>query len=202
MSEIGKPEEDTGRGAQPVTVFVSDPSAEAERVAQALRGAGYAVVDVPLSMLVARVAVQRPKVILVDADADGAMDAVARVRELSETDAIDVVFLGKAGAALSGIDDAVAHEGSGFFARPVDVSALLRKIDALTGGPNRPAPRPTTPPPSFRSSRPPPPSASGPPSLPPPSMRSPEIRPSARATPPPRAAPRADDRRASGVGGL
>ena len=39
------------------TVFVSDPSAEAERVAQTLRAAGYTVVDVPLSMLIARVAV-------------------------------------------------------------------------------------------------------------------------------------------------
>jgi hypothetical protein len=185
VTEIGKSEDDTSRGAQPVTVFVSDPSAEAERVAQALRAAAYAVVDVPLSMLVARVAVQRPKVILVDADADGAMDAVARVRELSETDAIDVVFFGKQGAALSGIDDAVAHEGSGFFARPVDVPALLRKIDALTGGANRPVPRPTTPPPSFASSRPPPSGSGAPPSLPPPSMRSPDLRPGPRATPPP-----------------
>lgn len=181
MTEIGKPEEDAGRGGSPVTVFVSDPSAEAERLAQGLRSAGYAVVDVPLSMLVARVAVQRPRVLLLDADADGAMDVVERVRELSETDAIDVVFLGRPGAALSGIDDALAHEGSGFFARPVDVAALLRKVDALTGGANRAAPpRPTTPPPSLPSSRPPP---SGHPSLPPPSMRSPG---GARPTPPPR----------------
>ena len=182
MTETGKNDDETSRGALPVTVFVSDPSAEAERVAQGLRAAGYAVVNVPLSMLVARVAVQRPKLILVDADADGAMEAVARVRELSETDAIDVVFLGKAGEAMSGIDDALANEGSGFFARPVNVAGLLRKVEALTGGPNRPVPRPTTPPPSFPSSRPPP---SGHPSLPPPSMRSPDLRPSARATPPP-----------------
>ena len=164
-----------------MTVFVSDPSAEAERVAQALRSAGYAVVDVPLSMLVARVAVQRPKLILVDADADGAMEAVARVRELSETDAIDVVFLGKAGEAMSGIDDALANEGSGFFARPVDVAGLLRKVEALTGGPNRPVPRP-----DHAASVVPvvasPPYIAASPSLPPPSMRSPDLRPSARAT--------------------
>jgi hypothetical protein len=182
--DSGKPDDETSRGPQPVTVFVSDPSAEAERVAQALRGAGYSVVDVPLSMLVARVAVQRPKVILVDSDADGAIDAVGRVRELSDADAIDVVFLGKAGGALSGIDDALASEGSGFFPRPVDIPALLRKVDALTGGASQPVSRPTTPPPSFPSSRP---SPSVQPSLPPPSMRSPDLRPGARATPPPRA---------------
>src|ERR1700722_13636991 len=106
--ETGRSGDDTARGTQPVTVFVSDPSAEAERIAQALRGSGYLVVDVPLSMLVARVAVQRPKLILVDADADGAVDAVARVRELSETDAIDVGFLGK-----SGEGDGLADEGGG-----------------------------------------------------------------------------------------
>ncbi len=145
MTEIGKAEGEASRGD--VTVFVSDPSAEAERVAQALRSAGYVVVDVPLSMLVARVAVQRPKVILVDADAEGALAAVARVRELSESQAVDVVFLGKPGRAVPGMDEALAREGSGFFGRPVDVAALLRKVDALTGGASRPMPRPTTPPP-------------------------------------------------------
>jgi len=143
VTDIGKADDETGHGSTPVTVFVSDPSAEAERVAQALRASGYAVVDVPLSMLVARVAVQRPKVLLVDADAEGATEAVARVRELSETDAIDVLFLGKPDDTLLGVDD----EGSGFFERPVDVGALVRKVDALTGGANRPMPRPTTPPP-------------------------------------------------------
>ncbi|HWL84710.1 MAG TPA: hypothetical protein VNO21_02850, partial [Polyangiaceae bacterium] len=58
-----------GRKITKATVFVSDPSVEAERISQALRNDGYAVVDVPLSMLVARVAVQRPRVVLVDADA-------------------------------------------------------------------------------------------------------------------------------------
>jgi DNA ligase (NAD+) len=59
-----------------VTVFVSDPTAEAERVSEALRAAGFQVIDVPLSMLVARVAVQRPHVVIVDADAEGALEAI------------------------------------------------------------------------------------------------------------------------------
>ncbi len=178
MTEIGKRDDEVGQGAAPVTVFVSDPSAEAERLAQALRAAGYAVVDVPLSMLVARVAVQPPKLILVDADADGAVEALARIHEVSEAGSIDVVLLGKRGDAMGEMDD----EGGGFFARPVDVGALLGKVDALTGGSNRAMPHPTTPPPSFPSSRPPP--SSGPPSLPSPSMRSPELRPISRPAPP------------------
>jgi hypothetical protein len=146
--------EDDARGPSP-TVFVSDPSAEAERIAQALRATGYVVVDVPMSMLLARVAVQRPRVVLVDADAEGALESVGRLRELPDAEGIDIIFLGHAGEALKGAEDALAHEGSGFFDRPVDVPSLVRKVEALTGGPlhdDLPA-RASTPPPSLPSSR-------------------------------------------------
>ena len=113
------------------TVFVSDPSAEAERVAQALRAAGYTVVDVPLSILVARVAVQRPRVVVVDADGEGALDTVARMRELADSESIDILFMGRLGAAFQVPEEALVHEGSGFFARPVDAEAVVRKVDAL-----------------------------------------------------------------------
>jgi hypothetical protein len=113
------------------TVFISDPSVEAERIAQSLRAAEFHVVDVPLAMLVARVAVQRPRVVILDADAEGALDAVARMRELPDADGIDVLFCGRPGAALAGAEDALAHEGSGFFSRPVNVPMLLKKIESL-----------------------------------------------------------------------
>src|SRR5580658_5040738 len=68
LTLVGEGRLDEGGARGPIaTVFVSDPTAEAERVARELRAAGYAVVDVPLSMLVARVAVQHPRIILVDA---------------------------------------------------------------------------------------------------------------------------------------
>jgi hypothetical protein len=66
----------------PATIFVSDPSAEADRLSTALRGKGYNVIDVPLSLLVARVAVQMPALILLDVDAEGALDEVIRVRAI------------------------------------------------------------------------------------------------------------------------
>jgi DNA-binding response OmpR family regulator len=159
----------------PLTVFVSDPSAEAEKITQALRAAGYAVVDVPMSMLIARVAVQTPRLILVDADAEGALDAISRLRDLPDAEAIDVVFIGKEGAALQGPEDAMAHEGSGFFSRPVDVPALVRKVQVLTGGPvGKDAPARTSSPPSVGGQQPA--AAAGdekarPMSLPPASMR-------------------------------
>ena len=46
------------------TVFITDAADESSRVADTLRAAGYAVVDVPLSLLVSRVGVQRPQVVL------------------------------------------------------------------------------------------------------------------------------------------
>jgi hypothetical protein len=153
------------------TVFVSDPTAEAERVAHALRASGYVVVDVPLSMLVARVAVQHPRVILVDADGEGALDVVERMRELPDADVIDVLFVSKPGGAIGSQEEALAHEGSGLFVRPVDVPALVRKVEALTGGVQEPSDgsRTSTPPPSIPSSASKRPSV--PPVLPPPSMR-------------------------------
>jgi hypothetical protein len=116
------------------TIFISDPSVEAERITQALRLAEFHVVDVPLSMLVARVAVQRPRVVILDADADGALDAIARMRELPDAESIDVVFCGRPGAVLSSAEDALAHEGSGFFSRPVNVPTLIKKVESLVSG--------------------------------------------------------------------
>jgi hypothetical protein len=203
----GPPGSDSSRDVAreaPLTVFVSDPSAEAERMTQALRAAGYAVVDVPLSMLIARVAVQVPRVILVDADAEGALDAVSRLRDLPDAEAIDVVFVGKEGAALQSPEDALAHEGSGFFSRPVDVPGLVRKIQVLTGGPmGKEAPtRPSAPPPAL--SYPGGADGSRPMTLPPASMRAgsepPRLDKRVSDRPPPRSQPPAADTGAHGAG--
>jgi hypothetical protein len=193
--------DDRGHRGTVATVFVSDPTAEAERFAQALRGAGYVVVDVPLSMLVARVAVQHPRVVLVDADAEGALDVVSRMRELPDAEAIDVLFVARPGGAVASPEEAVAHEGSGLFVRPVEIAALVRKVDALTGGAGTPGDdeaRSSTPPPSIpssskkRSSAPPMPM----PSLPPASMRVTSMIPGLPELKPP-IAPRATSARPS-----
>jgi hypothetical protein len=174
--------DDGGARGQITTVFVSDPTAEAERVAQALRVGGYAVVDVPLSMLVARVAVQVPHVILIDADSDGALDAVSRMRELPDADDIHVLFLARPGGAVASPEEALAHEGSGLFVRPVDVPALVRKVAVLAGGPRSPS----SPPSYTLSGRDP---NEGAPSLPPASMRSIPASPPTPVPPPTAARP-------------
>ncbi len=190
----GRLEEGGVRG--PVTtVFVSDPTAEAERAAQALRVAGYAVVDVPLSMLVARVAVQCPSVVLIDADSDGALDAVTRMRELPDADDIHVLFVARPGGTIASPEEALAHEGSGLFVRPIDVPVLVRKVEALAGkprSPSSPAPlardvhalQPSLPPPSMRALPYAPPTPVPPPLVP--RGRSPSEPPPSGAALPPR----------------
>ncbi len=125
-------------------IFVSDASAEAERLISTLRARGYQVVDVPLGLLVSRVSVQRPALILCDADAPGALESVERIhRDLPGGHRVDVVFIGeRAGASSSELASAIEREGSGSFHRPVDDAALARKVEALIGPPTRHEPRP------------------------------------------------------------
>ncbi|MDF3066525.1 MAG: hypothetical protein K0R38_2126 [Polyangiaceae bacterium] len=102
------------------------------------------MVDVPLGLLVNRVSVQRPALILCDADAPGAVESVERIhRDVPGGHRVDVVFIRERGAhsapELTGI---IEREGSGSFDRPVDDAALTRKVEALIGPPTRHEPRP------------------------------------------------------------
>jgi hypothetical protein len=115
-------------------VFVVDLTSEAAEVTRALRAAGHTVVDVLPSMLVARVAVQRPGLVLIDADSEGALDVVERMRELPEAEDIHVLFVARPGGAITSAEEALAHEGSGFFVRPVDIAEITRKVELLTAG--------------------------------------------------------------------
>ncbi len=122
------------------TIFLSDQTAEAGSIGQALRAEGHAAVDVPQAMLVARVAVQQPHVILVDADSEGALEVVARIRELPKADEIQVLFLARAGGAIATPEEAVAKEGNGLFVRPDRRGRRReqsRRADRRPSGPSR-----------------------------------------------------------------
>lgn len=125
-------------------IFVSDASAEAERLISALRARGYQVVDVPLGLLVNRVSVQRPALILCDADAPGAVESVERIhRDVPGGHRVDVVFVRERGSqSAPDLTSIIEREGSGSFDRPVDDGALTRKVEALIGPPTRHEPRP------------------------------------------------------------
>ncbi|HWP05428.1 MAG TPA: hypothetical protein VNN72_06785, partial [Polyangiaceae bacterium] len=72
---------------------MSDASAEAERLSAALRARGYWVVDVPLGVLTGRVAVQRPALVVLDADAPGTLDTVQRMQATAGGKGIEIVLL-------------------------------------------------------------------------------------------------------------
>jgi hypothetical protein len=135
-------------------------------------------------MLVARVAVQVPRVILIDADADGALDAVGRMRELPDADDIDVLFLARPGGAVASPEEALAHGGSGLFVRPVDVPSLVRKVEALAVTPRTPSGNPVAPGP-YGSYVPLGGHPNDVPSLPPASMRALPYTPATPVPPPP-----------------
>ncbi len=134
MSEASASDLTSGIGGD-APIFVSDASAEAERLTEALRQRGYSVVDVPLGLLLGRLAAQRPALILCDADAAGALETIARLREVRGGESVEVIFFGESGRVLSDQADALFHEASGAFIRPVDVLSLLRKVEALVGPP-------------------------------------------------------------------
>ncbi len=152
---------------EPLAVFIGDPSAEAEGVAQALRAAGYLVVDVPMSMLVPRVAVQKPRVVVLDADSPDAQAVIAELRSVAGGQQIEIVLLGGVpGGTVTNAEHPLSDEAVGFFPRPVDVSAVVRKVEVLTGGPGEYQPARASAPPSIgypRRSAAPPPRLSPPP---------------------------------------
>src|SRR2546422_19686 len=108
-------------------VFVADATAEAERIGQTLRNIGYVVADVAVPALQARIASQRPNVVLVDVDAEGVLGEIAKLRRTPGAGAIDFLYLGGGDGPVKSSDDALANDGSAFFLRPVDVAALVRK---------------------------------------------------------------------------
>ncbi len=135
-------------------MYLSDESEEGPPLVRALAARGFDAQSVPLGELTERVEAKRPALIVCDLDAAGALDAVAKLRELEGGERIDVVFI--ASGAPDG--DAVSHEGSGLFLRPVDATEVVRKVEALlgmspaSGAPSLPS---TTPPPTAASHAPP-----------------------------------------------
>lgn len=159
-------------------LYVCDASAFGTRLADVLRAAGYVVAEVPTSMLASRVVASRPAAVVVDVDADGALEQVASVRKLPGSGAIDFVYIGAGAGPVRDETEAVDGGASAFFMRPAETVDLLRKIEALTGGPSpRAEARASTPPPSIArrtgDSKPPSSERVGSPSLPAPGLRTP-----------------------------
>jgi hypothetical protein len=126
--DIADPEE-TGRGD---TILVSLPPPEGSAVASALRERGFIVIEAPLHLLAVRALAETPRVMIVDVDVPGAVEAIDRTREVTAADLVCVGDLARA-AELGATE---AEERA--FERPLDVEAL---VTSLLGEADQVAPR-------------------------------------------------------------
>lgn len=129
---------DSSGGASQVgaLVFMSDASAEAERLSAALRARGYWVVDVPLGLLAGRVAVQKPSIVVLDADAGGSLDTVQRMQAAAGGGGIEILLLADPSAQPPEGRVELEAMAAGAFTRPVSADELVAKVETLVGPPS------------------------------------------------------------------
>ncbi len=161
-------------------VFVSDTTAEGERLGAVLRARGYSVVDVPTDQLAERASGTLPSLIVCDVDAPGARDALLSVLGVPESSEISLVVVGESDQSIRSAVDLVGMGVADSFARPLDIAAMLRRAEILVGAPSS-LPGGSLMPPA-RSSRQGPASGTG---MPPPSRRMSSGPSPADAPPPP-----------------
>jgi hypothetical protein len=135
-------------------VLLADSSVEGEDIATSLRTRGFVVFDVPIGLLEARVASEKPRVVVLDVDQPGALDRARRLKEGAYAD-VEVLCVGDPLRAAE-LSDVSLFDN--VFERPVDVPRLVERVMSLAtpSGPGF-ANRGTTPPPMYaqRPSAPP-----------------------------------------------
>jgi len=117
-------------------VFMSDASAEAERLSTALRTRGYWVVDVPLGLLAGRVGVQRPSIVVLDADAPGTLDTVQRMQAAAGGKGIEIVLLAEPASSPPEGRAELEAMAAATFMRPVNANELVGKVETIVGPPS------------------------------------------------------------------
>ena len=128
------PDSTTGGSQGGTLIFMSDASAEAERLSAALRTRGYWVVDVPLGLLAGRVAVQRPSLVVLDADTPALLDTVQRMQAAASGKPIDIVLIAEPTSSPDSRGE-LEQRAAGVFARPVNTGEIIARIEHVVGPP-------------------------------------------------------------------
>ncbi|WP_437675408.1 hypothetical protein [Sorangium sp. So ce131] len=108
-------------------VLLADASPEGQAIGAALRGRGFDVIAAPLAELEARLASDAPRVVIVDIDQPGAIDALERLYQHPDGLAATVLLVGDPVRSAE-LDPALFGQ---VFARPVDIAELAAHVSAV-----------------------------------------------------------------------
>src|SRR5262249_35807149 len=122
------------------------------------RERGITVVETPLRTLAARITAEAPRVLVVDVDQTGAVEAIERVRDTSAAELLCI------GDTLRAAELGAQRSDGRSFARPLDLEALV--LAALPSAEPGPPPSPRATPPGGTT--PPPPASATQGTAPPP----------------------------------
>ncbi len=120
--------EDTPHTVHRDVILMADASPEGQAIAAALRTQGFAVARSSVERLEESVVEESPRVLIVDIDAPGVLDAIERIRELPEGARAELVCLG---SPLRAAEVGATTTSGRAFARPVDIHAIIAQIGAL-----------------------------------------------------------------------
>ena len=121
-------------------VLILDSTPEGPELASDLRGAGHLVIHARPEDGAALAAHRRPALVVLDADAPGALALCGILRGAPECQNLPIVLVGQSGLTLHSTADAIVRGGDAFFSRPVDRGRLGQKVRTLLGT----GPAPTT----------------------------------------------------------
>src|SRR5688572_17155135 len=117
----------------PGLVLILDGTPEGPDLAADLRDAGHLVMHARPEDGAALAAHRRPALVVLDADAPGALSLCGILRTGPESQNLPIVLVGQSGLTLHSTADAIVRGGDAFFPRPVDRPRLHQKVRTLLG---------------------------------------------------------------------
>ncbi|WP_437622094.1 hypothetical protein [Sorangium sp. So ce1151] len=127
MSELRDDHEAVQARLRADAVVLADASAEGAAIGAALRGRGFEVIAAPIDELEARLAIDAPRVVIVDLDQPGAIEVLERLYQRPGGVAASVLLVGDPVRSAE-LDPQLFGQ---VFERPVDIAELAAHVSAV-----------------------------------------------------------------------
>ncbi|WP_199693837.1 hypothetical protein, partial [Sorangium cellulosum] len=127
MSELRDDHEAVQARLRADAVLLADASAEGAAIGAALRGRGFEVIAAPLADIEARLAIDAPRVVIVDIDEPGSIEALERLYQRPGGVAASVLLVGDPVRSAE-LDPQLFGQ---VFERPVDIAELAAHVSAV-----------------------------------------------------------------------